>query len=185
MLPARLLLSALLLLSSCCSLSCLPVCVSRCCRLVENFPSRLRKLRENYIHIQDFYEANDDLDTSLLDSSVEVSFTTPFACQAMDSLLGFYLQTVLPTALAEVTRETRNLMPHVESIQQIFNILKGDVNACRHHFACRNQFDIRTLNSTYTQMESQGLYKAMGELNLLFNFFETFLASKRNRGNLA
>lgn len=35
------------------------------------------------------------------------------------------------------------------------------------------------------QMESQGLYKAMGELNLLFNFFETFLASKRNRGNLA
>lgn len=30
------------------------------------------------------------------------------------------------------------------------------------------------------QMESQGLYKAMGELNLLFNFFETFLASKRN-----
>lgn len=112
MLPARLLLSALLLLSSCCSLSCLPVCVSRCCRLVENFPSRLRKLRENYIHIQDFYvsstrttspasvrsgsgggdaavaqstnlvsvlqEANDDLDTSLLDSSVEVSFTVSF-----------------------------------------------------------------------------------------------------------
>lgn len=35
------------------------------------------------------------------------------------------------------------------------------------------------------QMESQGLYKAMGELNLLFNFFETFLASKRNRGTLA
>lgn len=55
---------------------------------------------------------------------------TPFACQAMDSLLGFYLQTVLPTALAEVTRETRNLTPHVESIQQIFNILKSDVNAC-------------------------------------------------------
>lgn len=48
----------------------------------------------------------------------------------MDSLLGFYLQAVLPTALAEVTQETRNLQPHVESIQQIFNILKSDVNAC-------------------------------------------------------
>lgn len=95
----RLLLSALLLLCCCCSLSCLPVCVSRCCKLVENFPSRLRKLRENYRHIQNFYvswglffvffcdlrreptfvsvlqEANDDLDTMLLDSSVEVSFT--------------------------------------------------------------------------------------------------------------
>lgn len=225
MLPARLLLSALLILTSCCSLSCLPLCVSRCCRLVEDFPSRLRKLRENYSHIQDFYvsstrtaspasvrsgsggggvmrwcaqrtnlasvlqEANDDLDMSLLDSSVEDSFTvsvfslsfflsvfrsaevwespflqadtrleakwvrmktkrtdtwsdcllvsrhpippqTPFACQAMDSLLGFYLQEVLPTALDEVARETRNLQPHVESIQQIFNSLKSDVNAC-------------------------------------------------------
>lgn len=55
---------------------------------------------------------------------------TPFACQAMDSLLGFYLQAVLPTALAEVRQETRNLQPHVESIQQIFNVLKSDVNAC-------------------------------------------------------
>lgn len=62
--------------------------------------------------------------------SYPIPHQTPFACQAMDSLLGFYLQTVLPTALAEVTRETRNLMPHVESIQQIFNILKSDVNAC-------------------------------------------------------
>lgn len=55
MLVARLLLSALLLLSSCSVLWCLPVCVSRCCKLVENFPNRLRRLRENYRHIQDFY----------------------------------------------------------------------------------------------------------------------------------
>lgn len=55
---------------------------------------------------------------------------SPFACQAMDSLLAFYLQAVLPTALAGVTRETRDLQPHVESIQQIFNSLKSDVNAC-------------------------------------------------------
>lgn len=48
----------------------------------------------------------------------------------MDGLLGFYLQAVLPTALAQVRPETRQLQPHVQSIQQIFNGLKGDVNAC-------------------------------------------------------
>lgn len=35
------------------------------------------------------------------------------------------------------------------------------------------------------QMASKGLYKAMGELDLLFNYFETYLASKRNRNLVA
>lgn len=48
----------------------------------------------------------------------------------MDNLLGFYLESVLPSALAGVTEETRDLQPHVESIQQIFNTLKADVNYC-------------------------------------------------------
>ena len=30
-------------------------------------------------------------------------------------------------------------------------------------------------------MESKGLFKAMGELDMLFNYIETYLASKRNR----
>lgn len=35
------------------------------------------------------------------------------------------------------------------------------------------------------QMESKGLYKAMGELDLLFNYIETYLASKRRRNRVA
>lgn len=34
------------------------------------------------------------------------------------------------------------------------------------------------------QMQSKGLYKAMGELNLLFNYIETYLASKRHRNHV-
>ena len=34
-------------------------------------------------------------------------------------------------------------------------------------------------------MQSKGLYKAMGELDLLFNYIETYLASKRRRTHVA
>lgn len=48
----------------------------------------------------------------------------------MNNILGFYLGTVLPTALADETEDTRNLKPHMQSIQQIFNHLKPDVHTC-------------------------------------------------------
>ncbi|KAI3370238.1 hypothetical protein L3Q82_025024, partial [Scortum barcoo] len=116
---------------------------------------------EHDLFLSSLQEANDDLDTSLLDQSVEDSFNSPFACHTMNSILDFYLSTVLPTAMAGVTEETRNLKPHMESIQQIFDRLKSDVTRCKRYFLCKKQFDIRNLNSTYTQMESKGLYKAM------------------------
>ncbi|KAL3978052.1 peroxidase [Sarotherodon galilaeus] len=175
------LLCVLALASFFSSALCSPLCSNQCCRFVEGFPVRLKKLRQDYSRIRDFYEANDDLDSALLDQSVEDSFKSPFACYAMNSLLEFYLDTVLPTAMAGVTEETKNLKPHVESIQEIFNTLKRDVTQCRKYFSCKKQFDINNLNSTYTQMESRGLYKAMGELDILFNYFETYLASKRHR----
>ncbi|CAI5688215.1 interleukin-10 isoform X1 [Oreochromis niloticus] len=175
------LLCVLALASFFSSALCSPMCNNHCCRFVEGFPVRLKKLRQDYSRIRDFYEANDDLDSALLDQSVEDSFKSPFACYAMNSLLEFYLDTVLPTAMAGVTEEIKDLKPHVESIQEIFNTLKRDVTQCRKYFSCKKQFDINNLNSTYTQMESRGLYKAMGELDILFNYFETYLASKRHR----
>ncbi|CAK6955780.1 interleukin-10 [Scomber scombrus] len=181
MTPRSLLLSTLVLLWCFSNAWCSPTCNNQCCRFVEEFPVRLKKLREDYSQIRDFYEANDDLDTALLDQTVEDSFKSPFACHAMDSILEFYLSTVLPTALAGVTEDIKDLRPYMESIQQIFDRLKADVTRCRKYFSCKKQFDIKNLNSTYTQMESKGLYKAMGELNLLFNYIETYLASKRSR----
>lgn len=48
----------------------------------------------------------------------------------MNSLLEFYLGTILPTALAGVTEDIKDLKPHMESIQQIFDELKSDVTRC-------------------------------------------------------
>ncbi|KAK2862303.1 hypothetical protein Q5P01_001836 [Channa striata] len=184
MAPPSLLLCLLALVSFFSTAWCSPMCNNQCCQFVEGFPVRLRKLREDYSRIRDYYEANNDLDTALLDQSVEDSFKSPFACHAMNSLLDFYLGTVLPTAVSGVT-EDKNLKPHVESIQHIFDELKRDVTRCRNYFSCKKQFDINSLSSAYTQMESKGLYKAMGELDLLFNYIETYLASKRQRNQVA
>ncbi|XP_015227932.1 PREDICTED: interleukin-10 [Cyprinodon variegatus] len=183
MTPGSLLLCVLLLLSVFQFRRCVPVCNNQCCRFVEEFPVRAKKLRQDYKQIRDFYEANDDLDKALLDQSVEDSLNpaSPFACQAMNSILDFYLRTVLPTAVAGVTEETTDLKPHVESIQQIFDELKSDVTRCRNYFSCKKQFDIKNLNQTYTQMENKGMFKAMGELDVLVNYIEMYLASKRLR----
>nr|AXY78932.1 interleukin 10 [Boleophthalmus pectinirostris] len=158
-----------------------PTCNNRCCRFVEGFPLRLRKLREDYSQIRDYYEANDDLDAALLGDSVENSFSTPYACHAMDDILSFYLRTVLPSALAGVTEGTKSLRPYMESIQLIFDELKREVTQCRNYFSCKKPFDINSLNSSYTQMERKGLFKAMGELDVLFNYIERYLASNRRR----
>uniref|UniRef100_H3CPB0 Interleukin family protein n=1 Tax=Tetraodon nigroviridis TaxID=99883 RepID=H3CPB0_TETNG len=180
--PGRTLLSVLLLLSSSCAVWCATLCNNRCCSFLEGFPARLKVLRENYSNIREYYEANDDLDLVLIDQSIVESFKTPFACHVMDGILKLYLDSVLPRALASVTVETRDLQPHVESIQQILDQLKTEVNNCKHFFACKNQFDMNTLTSAYTQqMQEKGLFKAMGELDLLFNYIEMYMSSKTHR----
>ncbi|CAF96833.1 unnamed protein product [Tetraodon nigroviridis] len=108
--PGRTLLSVLLLLSSSCAVWCATLCNNRCCSFLEGFPARLKVLRENYSNIREYY--------------------TPFACHVMDGILKLYLDSVLPRALASVTVETRDLQPHVESIQQILDQLKTEVNNC-------------------------------------------------------
>ena len=56
---------------------------------------------------------------------------SPFACNAMSSILDFYLRTVLPAALDGVTQQNiPKLQPHVEDIQLIFYQLKTDVTRC-------------------------------------------------------
>lgn len=60
----------------------------------------------------------------------------------MDSILDFYLTSVLPTAMAGVTEDTRDLQPHMESIQRIFDGLKRDVFTCvsvRHTCHCNRR----------------------------------------------
>lgn len=48
----------------------------------------------------------------------------------MNSILDFYLSTVLPSAIGGVTEDTQDLKRHMVSIQHIFDELKSDVIKC-------------------------------------------------------
>ncbi|XP_067092624.1 interleukin-10 [Osmerus mordax] len=156
------------------------VCSDRCCSFVEDFPARLKELRASFSKIRDYYEANDELENSLLNDSFENSLQTPSGCHIMDNLLKFYLDTVLPTAISGTTNDNDFKSP-IDSIGNILNDLKKELMQCRHYFSCKKPFDITEFISTYNKMENKGLYKAMGELDLFFNHIETYLASKRRK----
>ncbi|KAM6980780.1 interleukin-10 [Aplochiton taeniatus] len=158
------------------------ICLTdRCCRFMENFPVRLRELRISFSKIRDFYEANDDLETALLDDNIEHYFTTQFGCHAMDNVLQFYLETVLPKAVGETDND--DFKRPIDSIGSIFNELKTDIVKCRNYFSCKAPFDVRELVSSYNKMSDKGLYKAMGELDLFFNYIEKYLASKKRKNS--
>ena len=48
----------------------------------------------------------------------------------MKTIIDFYLKTVLPTAIAEMTEENKDYKPHIESIQLIFDQLRTDIIKC-------------------------------------------------------
>uniref|UniRef100_A0A673BWD5 Interleukin family protein n=1 Tax=Sphaeramia orbicularis TaxID=375764 RepID=A0A673BWD5_9TELE len=159
------LLLLLLLLRHACSS---PVCNNHCCRFVESFPTRLRTLRDHFSQIRDYYVSQCTA-FSLL-TAVSPSEALSAACHGRCP--GLYLRTVLPTALAGVTEENKDLKPHMESIQVIFDQLKREVTSC-----------VRAAG--HCSMEDKGLYKAMGELDILFNYIETYLASNRHGTRVA
>ncbi|MBN3303368.1 interleukin-10 [Amia ocellicauda] len=152
-------------------------CRDECCTFVETFPSRLKELRTAFEKIRDYYEANDDLiDTALLDESLLQELKSPFACHTMKEVLRFYLDFVLPAA----TKNSNSNFKHpIGSIGAIFYDMKKTLNKCRHYFSCKKTFEIENITSEFKRMESKGVYKAMGELDILFNYIEDYLVNKR------
>ncbi|KAL6464498.1 hypothetical protein MHYP_G00268150 [Metynnis hypsauchen] len=152
-------------------------CIDSCCTFVESFPLRLNRLRSSYDKIRDYYEEKDEIDRALLNKTVlQKSFNSPYGCHAMNDVLHFYLDTVLPTA---ITENTRSFKTPIDEIGNIFQELKRDLVKCRNYLGCQKPFEISSIRDSYQQMKKKGLYKAMGELDMLFNYFEKYLASKR------
>ncbi|XP_023688156.1 interleukin-10 [Paramormyrops kingsleyae] len=149
-----------------------------CDKFVEGFPAKLKELRKTFSRIKNYYEANDNTDTALLDDTILQDFKSPSGCHAMNDILRFYLDTVLPTA---ATKAPRLHTPDISIISGIFSGLKKDVIACKKYFSCKKPFSLEIITSTYKNMNVDGLYKAMGELDLLFNYIEEYLVSKRSR----
>ncbi|XP_036388638.1 interleukin-10-like [Megalops cyprinoides] len=166
------LLLALLFGGACCAAA---ACRNRCCAFVENFPPRLKDLRTSFHKMKDYYEDKDQIETALLDSSVLLEIQSPYGCRAMNDILHFYLDTVLPAA----KNASDDFKPHIANIGTIFYELKRELLYCKDYFSCKKPFELESIIDAYNKMQEQGLYKAMGELDLLFNYIEEYMVSKR------
>ncbi|XP_035243878.1 interleukin-10 [Anguilla rostrata] len=150
-------------------------CTDRCCSFLNKFPGRLKALRTSFATIRDYYEGKDDIETALLDDDMLSDFQSPFGCHAINDVLRFYLDTVLPTAIKE--KDRKDYTYHIDNIGGIFNELKKEMLHCRNYFSCKKPFELDSIMTTYKKMQGQGLYKAMGELGLLFNYIEEYMMS--------
>ncbi|XP_017306289.1 interleukin-10 [Ictalurus punctatus] len=156
------------------------ICKDSCCSFVEGFPVRLKALRSSYAVIRDYYEGKDDLDTSLFNRTVLDHFKTPYGCSVMNDILHFYLETVLPNAISG-HMNGKNFRTPIDTIGSLFQELKRELVKCRSYFTCRKPFEISSVKNSYHQMGGKGLYKAMGELDMLFNYIEDYVASQRHK----
>ncbi|CAM4732282.1 hypothetical protein PO909_020532 [Leuciscus waleckii] len=152
-------------------------CKSECCSFVEGFPVRLKELRSAYREIQRFYESNDDLEP-LLTENVQQNINSPYGCHIMNEILRFYLDTILPTA---VKKNHLHSKTPIDSIGSIFQNLKRDVVKCKNYLSCKNPFEFSSIKNSYEKMKEKGVYKAMGELDILFKYIEQYLESKRDK----
>ncbi|XP_012687424.1 interleukin-10 [Clupea harengus] len=181
MFTTNLILGSLLLLVHCRSAVSRKVdCTERCCLFVENVPGKLKNLRVLFQDIKGYYEDNDDLESVLLDDGVFQNFKSRYGCHAVNDVLRFYRDTVLPAAMND-TLKNEQFKLSIDSIGQTFKTLMRDILACRNYFSCVEPFDIKNIVKSYNGMESKGMFKAMGELDVLFNYIEEYLASKRRR----
>ncbi|XP_018614073.1 interleukin-10 [Scleropages formosus] len=153
-------------------------CTDSCCSFVENFPARLKQLRVSFDEIKQYYQENDELEMALLDENILQEFKSPFGCQAMNEVLRFYLDIVLPTATQKVRQDYSK---PIDIIGNIFLDLKKQVIQCRNFFSCKKHLSLDSIMTTYKKMQNKGLYKAMGELDVLFNYIEEYMVSKRKR----
>ncbi|TTA83866.1 Interleukin-10 [Bagarius yarrelli] len=135
-------------------------CQESCCSFVEGFPVRLRALRSSYNSIRDYY--------------------SPYGCSIMSDILHFYLETVLPSAINGHV-EKKSLKSPINNIGNVFQELKRELIRCRIYFTCRQPFEISSVKNSYSQMGGRGLYKAMAELDMLFNYIEDYVASHKRK----
>ncbi|KAG9339716.1 hypothetical protein JZ751_023363 [Albula glossodonta] len=120
-------------------------------------------------------EDKDQIETALMDTSLLMVMQSPFGCRAMTDVLRFYLETVLPAA--EI--DSKDFKIPISTIGNIFYELKRELVYCKDYLSCKKPFEIESIIDTYNKMEDKGLYKAMGELELLFNYIEEYMVSMK------
>ncbi|NWT11783.1 IL10 protein, partial [Vireo altiloquus] len=167
--PTLLLLLLLLLGTACAQPSCL--------LFPELLPAKLKELRVKFKEIKDYFQSmDDDLSIQLLSSDLLEEFKGSLGCQSVSEMMGFYMEEVLPSAMRSSTQ-------HQQSMGDLGNLLlslRTLMRRCHRFFTCEERSrSMKHIKETFTKMNKNGIYKAMGEFDIFINYIEKYLTMKR------
>ncbi|NXY16737.1 IL10 protein, partial [Atrichornis clamosus] len=148
-----------------------------CLHFPELLPAKLRELRVKFEEIKDYFQSkDDDLSIQLLSSDLLHEFKGSFGCQAVSEMMGFYMEEVLPSAM-------RSSTDHQQSMGDLGNLLlslRATMRRCHRFFTCEERSrSMKHIKETFTKMNKNGVYKAMGEFDIFINYIEKYLTMKR------
>ncbi|NWR63945.1 IL10 protein, partial [Bucorvus abyssinicus] len=173
-----LLLLPLLLAAGALRASCSPA-EPDCLHFPQLLPAKLKELRTKFEEIKDYFQSRDDeLSIQLLGSELLDEFKGTFGCQSVSEMMRFYMEEVLPSAMKTSTQ-------HQQSMGDLGNLLlslKTTMRRCHRFFTCEKRSKtIRHIKETFSKMNENGIYKAMGEFDIFINYIEEYLLMKRRR----
>ncbi|XP_078402332.1 interleukin-10-like [Cetorhinus maximus] len=146
------------------------------------FPAHLKELRASYRKIKVYFQKKDDnVQITLLGGRLHHGFKGREGCQFLKEMLNFYLRDVIPAAKTQQKATNSN----ISKIGNILSELKENVQNCPQFFNCdvcncRPSTYIENIYKIYEKLQEKGVYKAIGELNIFFDWLQQYIRMKMN-----
>ncbi|GCC29479.1 hypothetical protein chiPu_0007921 [Chiloscyllium punctatum] len=124
---------------------------------------------------------DDNLHITLLGGRLHHGFKGREGCQFLKEMLNFYLRDVIPAAKTHQQVINNN----ISKIGNILSELKENVQNCHKFFNCdlcncRPSPYIEKIYKLYETLQDKGVYKAIGELNIFFDWLQKYITMKMN-----
>ncbi|NXQ13433.1 IL10 protein, partial [Peucedramus taeniatus] len=148
-----------------------------CLHFPKLLPAKLKELRAKFEEIRDYFQSkDDDLSIQLLSSDLLEEIKGSLGCRSVSEMMGFYMEEVLPSAMRTSTQ-------HQHSMGDLGNLLlslRAMMRSCHKFFTCEERSrSMEHIKETFSRMDKNGIYKAMGEFDIFINYIEKYLTMKR------
>ncbi|XP_074120774.1 interleukin-10 [Sminthopsis crassicaudata] len=158
---------------------------NNCTSFSTTLPNLLRELRTGFEQVKGYFvstltclsfpffdQKKDELiSVRLLDTPLLEDFKSYLGCRALNEMIDFYLEVVIPRAENEM-----EIKDNVVSLKDKLLGLKRTLLQCHRFLPCEVQsIAVQKIRSTYKQLEGNGVLKAMGEFDTFITYMEQFL----------
>lgn len=137
----------------------------------------LRDLRNTFDKVKDYFQMKDNnLDTILLRDDLLEDFKGQLGCHSVSEMIRFYLDEVLPKA----NNQNKPIEQTINFIGNMLLELRHMLKRCHRFLDCEKRSKtIRQIKETYSKMQDNGIYKAMGEFDIFIDYIEEYLMGKK------